>query len=127
MPVVLYARSCDSTAHSVSYEENVDIVRFSTSFFKFTKYINNFYHFDLFFHLCIWHRMRKIRNRLEIISCTIYIQSVQLLIIHKILCYSNWLFDMNITEKKLALDLAFCFQQLNISKQVMEFVLFMNP
>ena len=104
MPVVLYARSCDSTAHSMSYEENVDIFRFSTSFFKFTKYINNFYHFDLFFHLCIWHRMRKIGNRLEIISCTIYIQSVyhtvQLLIIHKILCYSNWLFDMNITEKK---------------------------
>ena len=104
MPVVLYARSCDSTAHSMSYEENVDIFRFSTSFFKFTKYINNFYHFDLFFHLCIWHRVRKIRNRLEIISGTVYIQSVyqtvQLLIIHKILCYSNWLFDMNITEKK---------------------------
>ena len=76
--------------------------------------------------------MRKIRNRLEIISGTVYIQSVyqtvQLLIIHKILCYSNWLFDMNITEKRLALDLAFCFQQLNISKQKkMEFVLLMNP
>ena len=107
MPVVLYARSCDSTAHSMSYEENVDIFRFSTSFFKFTKYINNFYHFDLFFHLCIWHWVRKIRNRLEIISGTVYIQSVyqtvQLLIIHKILCYSNWLFDMNITEKKNSL------------------------
>ena len=31
-------------------------------------------------------------------------------------------------KKKLALDLAFCFQQLNISKQKkMEFVLLMNP